>query len=114
MERLWMLKGPPDAAGWTPLQSDSILKKINVISFDRDKWALVKAAAPPDGYAGLPPSDPPDGLYLDNYGRPVYVAGLKEVHSARAVIRALGTEAEQLFDKLGDADLALERLGRAY
>jgi hypothetical protein len=114
MERLWLLKGTPDAPGWTKLQIDAQLNKTNVISFDRDKWALVKAADPPNGYDGLPPGDPPDGLYLDNFGRPIYVAGLQEVHSARAVIKALGDDARQLFDKLGDADLALERLGRAY
>jgi hypothetical protein len=114
MERLWLLKGTPDAKGWQALQNDSVLKKTYVISFDRDKWALVKATDPPEGYDGLPPGDPPDGLYLDNDGRPIYVVDLQEVHSARAVIKALGDEAQQLFDKLGDADLVLDRLGRAY
>lgn len=114
MERLWLLKGTPNAKGWGALQNDSAQDKVNVISFDRDKWALLKATDPPEGYDGLPPTDPPDGLYLDNYGRPVYVAGLQEVHSARAVIKTLGDEAQQLFDKLGDADMVLDRLGLAY
>lgn len=112
--RLWLLRGAPDAPGWTPLQIDAQQKKVNVLHFDRDKWALVKATESPAGYDGLTPGDPPDGLYLDNYGRPVYVAGLKEVHSAKAVIKVLGEEAEQLLDKIGDPDLVLERLGRAY
>lgn len=114
MDPLWLLEGPPDAPGWLPLQVDAQSKKINVISYDRDRWALVKAAEAPTQYEGLVPSEPPDGLYLDNFGRPVYVAGHKEVHSARAVIKALGPQAEQLLDKVGDPDLVLERLGRSY
>lgn len=114
MDPLWLLKGPPDAPGWGPLQNDAQTQKINVISFDRDRWALVKAAEAPAHYAGLVPEEPPDGLYLDNFGRPVYVVGCREVHSARAVIKALGEPAERLLDRLGDPDLVLERLGRSY
>jgi hypothetical protein len=114
MDRLWLLKGGPDAPGWGKLQADAMSKKVNVLHFDRDKWALVKAGDPPTSYEGLVPADPPDGLYLDNHGRPCYVSGHREVHSARVVARALGDEAVGLLDKLGDADLVLERLGRVY
>jgi len=112
--RLWLLRGAPSAAGWPRLQGDHMAKKANVISFDRDKWALVKADEAPEGYEGLPPVDPPDGVYLDNDGRPVFVSGNHEVHSGRVVIAALGEEAQKLLDKLGDPVLVLERLGRAF
>ena len=112
--RLWLLKGAPTAPGWPGLQGDHMSQKINVLSFDRDRWALVKAEAAPEGYEGLTPGDPPDGVYLDNDGRPVFVCGNLEVHSGRVVIQALGDEARQLLDKIGDPVLALERLGRAF
>ncbi len=114
MSTLWLLKGGPDASGWIKLEQDAKAQKINVIHFDRDSWALVKAAQAPDGYEGLPPREPMDGLYLDTHGRPCYVAGGKEVPSARRVVNYLGDEAKQLLDKMGDADLVLERLGKAY
>lgn len=114
MDPLWLLKGPPDAPGWGPLQGDAMSKKIKVLCFDRDAWALVQAAEPPTGYEGLSCSEPPDGLYLDNHGRPTYVINRQVTPSARAVITALGEEAVQLLDKLGDPNLVLERLGRAY
>lgn len=112
--RLWLLKGTPTATGWPRLQADHISQKANVISFDRDKWALVKAEEAPEGYEGLTPQDPPDGVYLDNYGRPVFVSGNIEVHSGRKVIEGLGDDALQLLDKIGDPVLVLERLGRAF
>jgi hypothetical protein len=112
--RLWLLRGAPTAPGWPKLQGDHMAKKTNVISFDRDRWALVKADDPPGGYEGLAPQDPPDGVYLDNDGRPVFVSGNLEVHSGRVVIAALGEEAQTLMDKLGDPVLVLERLGRAF
>jgi len=111
---LWLLKGDPDAPGWDTLQADAMSKKVNVLTHDRDRWALVKAEQAPQGYDGLEPSEPPDGLYLDNHGRPVYVAGRREVHSARAVIAALGPQAQELLAKIGDPDMVLDRLGRAY
>lgn len=111
---LWLLKGGPDAPGWDQLQADAMAKRVHVLLFDRDAWALVQAAEAPTGYEGLAATEPPDGLYLDQHGRPCYVAGRREVHSARAVIRGLGPQAQELLDKLGDPDLVLERLGRAY
>jgi len=114
METLWLLKGGPDAPGWTELEIDSRSKKLFVLTFDRDAWALVKAEDCPDGYEGLVPCEPVDGLYLDQFGRPIYLAGGREVHSAKAVIKALGPDAEQMLEKIGDADLVLERMGRAF
>ncbi len=114
MDPLWLLKGPPGAPGWGALQRDAASGVADVLHFDQHAWALVRAAAAPGGYPGLTPVPPPDGLYLDAHGRPVYVAGCQEVHSARAVIRALGPAAAELLESLGDPDLVLERLGRAY
>jgi hypothetical protein len=114
MDPLWLLSGQPDAEGWTQLEIDARSKAIDVLLFDRDKWALARAPQPPGGYPGLTPSEPPDGLYLDNFGRPCYVVDAQEVHSGRAVIRALGAEAERLLEEVGDAAVALERLGRVY
>ena len=113
-EILWLLKGGPDAKGWTELQIDAQTKKIFVLTFDRDAWALVKAVDCPDGYEGLVPSAPADGLYLDQFGRPIYLAGGREVHSAKVVVKALGPKAEQILEKIGDADMVLERMGRAF
>lgn len=113
-EILWLLKGGPTAKGWTNLQADSMNKKIFVLSFDRHAWALVKSVDEPKGYEGLTPGLPTDGLYLDPDGRPIYVSGGNEVHSAKVVVSALGDKAEELMKKIGDADLVLERLGRAF
>ena len=111
---LWLLKGGPDAPGWTQLEIDARSKKVNVLTFDRDAWAMIKGEDRPRNYDGLTVGEPPDGLYLDQFGRPIYLVGAREVHSARVVVKALGPDAEKLLDKIGDADLVLERLGRAF
>lgn len=114
MDPLWLLKGSPDAPGWKPLEADSRANKIDLLMFDRSSWALVRAPEGPTSYEGLPPITPPDGLYLDDQGRSVYVAGGREVASAREVLATLGEQAQELLRKLGDPDVVLERLGRAY
>lgn len=73
MDALWLLEGPYEAPGWKPLEADSRGKKIDLLLFDRAAWALVQAPAAPDRYEGLPARTPPDGLYLDDQGRTVYV-----------------------------------------
>ncbi len=113
-ETLWLLKGGPDAKGWNALQADSMSKKVFVLSFDRHAWALVKSVERPDGYEGLAPGVPTDGLYLDPDGRPIYISDGREVHSAKAVVAGLGEDAVELLIKIGDADFVLERLGRAF
>lgn len=114
MDPLWLLKGNADAPGWIQLEVESRAEQIDVIMFDRDAWALMYAAEPPTKYEGLTPQAPPDGVYLDNHGRPCYVAERREVHSARAVIKVLGVEAEEMMKKVGDPVIALDRLGRSY
>ncbi len=111
---LWLLRGDPDAEGWTRLELDARSDTLDVLLFDRDRWALVRSESAPTAYAGLNPTAPLDGLYLDNSGRPCYVVGRQEVASARSVVKALGAEAEALLAKLGDPSLVLERLGRVF
>ncbi len=114
MAPLWMLKGSHEAPGWRPLEQDARAEKLDVLLFDRDAWALVRAAAAPTQYEGLVPTAPPTGLYLDNQGRSVYVADGKQVPGPRDVIASLGAAAQELLGKLGDPDVVLERLGRVY
>lgn len=114
MDPLWLLEGPYEAKGWGPLEADTRAKKIDMIMFDRSSWALLRAPTAPTQYEGLVPVKPRDGLYLDTQGHPIYVAGGVEVTTAREVIAALGPQAEELLRKLGDPDIVLDRLGRAY
>jgi hypothetical protein len=112
MDALWLLRGPYEAPGWKPLEADSRGKKIDLLLFDRAAWALVRAPDAPRQYEGLEPVTPQDGLYLDDQGRGIYVVAGREVPGAREVIAALGPQAQELLEKLGDADTVLERLGR--
>jgi hypothetical protein len=114
MAPLWMLKGPHEAPGWGPLEKDARSDKLDVLLFDRDAWALVRADAAPTQYEGLVPASAPTGLYLDNQGRPVYVADGSQVAGPRDVIATLGEAAQELLGQLRDPDLVLERLGRVY
>lgn len=114
MEKLWLLEGRHDAPGWKPLEGDSRANKIDLLVFDRDAWALLRAAEAPTQYEGLVPRAPTDGLYLDHQGRGIYVVGGREVPSAREVLATLGEEAQELLRKIGDPDTVLERLGRVH
>ncbi len=114
MDPIWLLKGPYEAPGWKPLEADSKAKKIDVLLFDRAAWALASAPQAPAGYEGLAVSVPADGLYLDDQGRGIYVVGGKLVQGPRDVLATLGPAAEEMLRKVGDPDVALERLGRVY
>ncbi len=114
MDPFWMLKGRHEAPGWGPLEQDARAKKLDVVLFDRDAWALVRCATAPTQYEGLVPVTPPSGLYLDNQGRNVYIADGEQVAGPREVLATLGEAAQELLRKLGDPDVVLERLGRAY
>ncbi len=114
MDALWLLRGPHEAPGWKPLEADARGDKIELLLFDRAAWALVRAPEAPAQYPGLSPVTAPDGLYLDDQGRTVYVAGGREVRGPREVLAALGPQAQELLQKLGDPDTVLERLGRVY
>jgi hypothetical protein len=112
MDALWLLEGPHEAPGWQALEKDSRAKTVDLLLFDRTAWALLRAPEAPTGYAGLVPTAPPDGLYLDDQGRGVYVAGGKTVPGPCEVLAALGPQAQELLQKIGDPDTVLDRLGR--
>lgn len=114
MDPLWLLKGRWDAAGWGPLEKDARQEAVDVVHFDRDAWALVRAAEAPAGYEGLEPGVPPDGLYVDTTGYRLYVLDRQVAQDPRAVVAALGEDAERLLDELGDPDAVLEQLNRVY
>lgn len=114
MDALWLLEGSPSAGGWGPLEADTRADRIDLLLFDRSAWALVRAPVAPTAYEGLAPRTPPDGLYLDDRGRSVYVVGGREVSGAADVLATLGPQAQELLARLGDPDAVLERLGRVY
>ncbi len=114
MDALWLLKGPHQAPGWGPLEGDARGQAIDLLLFDRAAWALVRAPEAPTKYQGLVPTPPPDGLYLDDQGRGVYVVGGQTVPGPREVLATLGPQAQELLRKIGDPDTVLERLGRVY
>lgn len=114
MKPLWLVSGPPDEKGWIQLRADHESEVVDVLHLDPGRWALVHADAAPEGYEGLTARVPTDGMYLDPHGRPCYVLGAREVHSARAVLAGLDDSARELLDRMGDPDMVLERLGRAF
>lgn len=111
---LWLLRGDLDAGGWNQLRTDYEDKKIDIVHLDPKVWAMVQGTEPPTGYEGLTVGEPPDGLYLDPNGSPMYIVDGAVVRTAEAVVSALGDEASALLEKLGDAHAVLERLGRAF
>jgi len=113
MDSLWLLRGPYEAPGWKPLEADSRANKAELLLFDRAAWAMVRAPVAP-AYEGLAATVPADGLYLDDQGRGIYVAGGKLVQGPRDVLATLGAQAQELLQKHGDPDVVLERMGRVY
>lgn len=114
MARLWLLRGANDAPGWRTLRTDHESEQVNIVHLDPHVWALVEADQPPSGYGGLESAIPPDGMYLDPNGSPLFVAGAIQVAGAEQVVDRLGPEAERLFETVGDAVSVLERLRRVY
>ena len=114
MSRIWLLRGPRTAAGWQALEADSKAGRADVLLFDRDAWALVRAPEEPPVYEGLAPEVPAAGLYVSSTGLPCYLADGREVRDARAVLDTLGDEGRAALVQAGDPDEALMRLGRAY
>ncbi|MBI4704587.1 MAG: hypothetical protein HY744_26080 [Deltaproteobacteria bacterium] len=103
-----------EAPGWAAIEKDAKEGKLDWRLFDRDAWVLVRGKEAPTCYEGFVPELPADGVYVDHQGRPAYVVGGREVAGPREVIAALGPQAEELLQKLGDPDAVLERLGRAF
>ncbi len=111
---IWKLEGPYEAPGWKPLEADSRANKVDLLLFDRAEWALISAPEPPTQYEGLVPKVPADGLYLDDQGRGFYIVGAQLVKGAAEVLATLGPQAQEMLQKIGDADTVLHRLGRVY
>jgi hypothetical protein len=114
MKQLWLLTADFDAPGWKQLQADSKEDKVDLLFFDRDSWALLYAEDDAPKYEGMTPKVPQDGMYIAHDGRFIYVVNRQEVLTAKKVIEALGDEAKEMLKKIGDADLVLQRLGRAF
>ena len=114
MSRLWLVKGPHDAPGWDRLRDDSKAETVDIVHLDPRVWALMRSGEPPSGYEGLTAVDPPDGMYLDPNGSPLYLVGGEFVSGPDEVIEALGDEARNLLGTLGDPIMVLERLGKAF
>ena len=111
---IWFIRGEPDAAGWDALRQDSKDEKVDIIHLDPRVWALLRADAAPQGYEGLESSPPPDGLYLDPQGRPLYLVGGEVVRSPEEVIATLGERARELLEEIGDPVAVLDRMGKVF
>jgi hypothetical protein len=116
MKPLWLLRADHEAPGWKKLEEDAREEKVDWVLYDRDAWVLLRADEPPTDYEGFVASEPRDGLYVDHQGRPVYVVDRKVVPTAKEVLAALDDQDKvaELMDKYNDADVTLERMGRAY
>ena len=111
---LWLLKGDHEAPGWSVLRKEYEDEKVDIVHLDAKVWAVIDADEPPAGYEGLVAVEPADGLYLDPNGSPLYLVNGAVVRTAEEVITALGDDAKELLDKIGDAHTTLQRLGRAF
>jgi hypothetical protein len=115
IKTLWLLRGDRSVPGWGPLEADARSEKIAVVIFDRDAgWALIRSGERVDGYEGMIPEPPRDGLYVSEHGYPIYVVAQQEVSNANKVIATIGEPAETLMEEIGDPDTVLQRLGYAY
>ena len=114
MSRLWLLRGEREAPGWQVLRGDQQEDRVDMVHLDPRVWAIVRADEPPSGYEGVEAVEPPDGLYLDPNGAPLYLVDGKPVKSAEDVIRTLGDDALSLLDKIGDPHTVLQKLGRVF
>ena len=114
MAKIWILRGAHEAPGWNQLRKAYEEEKVDIIHLDAKVWAIIDAEDEPTGYEGLSAGEPEDGMYIDPNGSPLYLADGEILRSAEAVINALGPEAQEVFQKTGDAETALERLGKVY
>jgi hypothetical protein len=114
MAKIWILRGAHEAPGWNQLRKAYEDEKVDIIHLDAKVWAIIDAENEPTGYEGLSAGDPADGMYIDPNGSPLYLAGGEILNSAEAVIEALGPDAQEVLEKTGDAETALERLGKVY
>jgi len=114
MAKLWMLRGAHEAPGWNQLRKAYEDKKVEIIHLDAKVWAIIDSEEEPSGYEGLSAQEPADGMYIDPNGSPLFLADGEVLTSANAVIEALGSEAQEMLEKTGDAEIALERLRKVF
>lgn len=114
MSRLWLLRGDHEAPGWQSLRTDQQEDRVEMVHIDPRVWAILRADEPPANYEGVEAVEPPDGLYLDPNGTPLYLVGAAPVETAEEVIKALGDQASAMLETTGDAHTVLQRLGRVY
>jgi hypothetical protein len=114
MAKLWIMLGDLEAPGWNTLRKDYQDEKVEIIHLDPRVWAIIEADSPPAGYEGLRAEDPADGMYIDPNGTPLFLVGGRVATSAVELIEALGREAIDMMAKTGDAETALEHLGKVY
>ena len=114
MATIWILRGDHEAPGWQELRTAYEEEKVEIIHLDAKVWAIIDAEEEPTGYQGLSASRPADGMYIDPNGTPLFLVGGRVVTSAKEVVEGLGGKALEMLEKTGDAETALERLGRVF
>ncbi len=114
MAKIWILRGAHEAPGWNTLRKSYEDEKVEIIHLDAKVWAIINAEEEPSGYEGLSAGEPADGMYIDPNGSPLYLGGGRVLTSAEEVVEALGERAREMFEKTGDAQVTLERLGRVF
>lgn len=114
MSRLWLLRGAHEAPGWKTLRSDHEEEQVDIIHLDAKVWAVIRADDAPTKYEGLRATEPADGMYLDPNGSPLYLVGGEIASTPEAVVEALGDEAREMMEKVGDAVTVIERMRRAF
>jgi len=114
MANLWILRGAHEAPGWNELRKDYEDENVDIIHLDAKVWAVIDAKEAPTGYGGLNAEEPADGMYIDPNGSPLFLFAGEVVATADALVSALGSEAEELMEKIGQAETVLERLGKVY
>ena len=114
MAKIWILRGAHQAPGWNELRKAYEDEKVDIIHLDAKVWAVINTETEPAGYEGLHAEEPADGMYIDPNGSPLFLFGGEVVPTAEALVSALGPKAEELMEKTGQAETALERLGLVY
>ncbi len=114
MATIWILRGDHEAAGWQELRTAYEEKKVEIIHLDAKVWAIIDAEEEPTGYQGLTASVPADGMYIDPNGTPLFLVNRSVATTAGEVVEGLGEEAKAVLETTGDAETALERLGKVF
>lgn len=112
--KLWILRGPHEAPGWNQLRKKYEDEEVEIIHLDAKVWAIIDAEEEPTGFDGLQATDPADGMYIDPNGSPLFLLGGGVVKTAEELIEGLGDAAREMYQKTGDAEITLQRIGRVF